>query len=139
MHKDYSAEVQLVKNPIARKLLLWCGHLMLALGLIGVLLPILPTTPFLLLAAACYSRSSNRFYHWLLNNKYFGSYIRQWRHEQCIPVRAKVFAIATLVVTMGISIVFFVKPFALKVLMASIGLGVSLYILSFPSHSKPHR
>lgn len=137
MAKDYSAEVRVVQNPILRTLLLWAGHISIVVGLLALIIPVLPTTPFLLVAAAAYAKSSARFYHWLLTNKYFGNYIRQWRHDQCIPVRAKVAAIGTLVVTMGTSIVFFVRPVPLKILLASIGIGVSIYILMYPS--KPNR
>lgn len=112
------------------------GHLCLFLGLIAIVIPILPTTPFLILAAACYARTSAPFYNWLLNNRYFGKYIRQWRNEECIPVRAKIFSIAMLVVTMGSSIVLFVRPWTLRILLASIGVAVIIYILSFPSTPK---
>jgi uncharacterized membrane protein YbaN (DUF454 family) len=64
-------------NSLSRWVLIITGTLFVGIGTIGIFLPLLPTTPFLLLAAACYARSSHKFYNWLLNNKYFGDYIKK--------------------------------------------------------------
>lgn len=72
---------------------LFCGLGFLALGLIGIFLPILPTTPFLLVAAACFARSSTRLESWLLSHPVFGSLLRDWRERGAIPVRAKYMAL----------------------------------------------
>ena len=61
-------------SKLIRPILIILGTIFLAIGIIGILIPLLPTTPFLLLAAACYARGSNRFYNWLLCNKFFGNY-----------------------------------------------------------------
>ena len=66
------------------------GTFFVGLGIIGIFLPLLPTTPFLLLAAACYARSSKRFYNWLLNNKWFGNYIKNYRERKGIPLQIKI-------------------------------------------------
>lgn len=66
-------------KEFVRILLIVCGTLSLALGILGIFLPVLPTTPFLLLAAACYARSSKRFYHWLMNTPWCGEYIHNYR------------------------------------------------------------
>ena len=62
----------------------------LALGILGIFLPLLPTTPFLLLTAALYFKGSFRLYNWLLNHRYFGPYIRNYRENKAIPLRAKI-------------------------------------------------
>lgn len=93
-------------------------------------IPVLPTTPFLLLAAACYARSSTRFYGWLLNNRWCGKYIKSYREEKGIPLKAKVMAIALLWLTIGFSMAFAVSALALRLILLAIALAVSIHIMS---------
>ena len=130
---DYSKEVRLKKSRFLRYLLIASGTLSLILGTIGIFLPVLPTTPFLLLAAACYARSSERFYNRLMNDRYLGPYLRMWRNERRIPIAAKVMAVAAIVVSIGISVLYFIPILAVKVGVSAVGLGVSVYICRFPS------
>ena len=130
---DYSAEVHLNRYSLLRYLLLALGTLFLILGTIGVFLPVLPTTPFLLLTAACYARGSVTFYNWLMNNRFFGAYVRQWRHERRIPVKVKLLAIAMIVVTIGTSILYFIPIVAAKIVTGMVGVLVIAYIARFPS------
>ncbi len=90
------------RSPMLRYVLLAVGWLSVALGMIGIFLPILPTTPFLLLAAACFARSSPRFYHWLVEHPRLGPWIRDYLEGNGIPLKGKVYAI----VSMWISILF---------------------------------
>lgn len=110
--KDYSDEVRLHRSRLVRFLLFIAGSISLALGIIGIFTPILPTTPFLLLSAACYARASHRFYNWLMNNRYFGSYIRDWRIHKMIPLRAKILAISMIFLTIGTTVFFFYSYFS---------------------------
>ncbi|SQC08852.1 membrane protein [Klebsiella pneumoniae] len=80
------------------------GWLAVALGTLGVFLPLLPTTPFILLAAWCFARSSPRFHQWLLYRSWFGGYLRHWQQYRAMPSRAKPRAIAMIVVTFAISL-----------------------------------
>ncbi len=96
------------------------GFLFVALGAIGLLLPVMPTTPFLLVAAACFANSSPRFHSWLLNMRVFGPLIRNWRETRSIPKKAKLLAIITIVLVGGSSIAFFVEATLLKILIAAI-------------------
>ena len=82
--------------------------------------PLLPTIPFLLLAAACYARSSERFYHWLLNNRWFGSYIRNYREGKGVPLKVKIFTIALLWIVIGCSVAFAVELFAVRLILVLI-------------------
>ena len=108
------------------------GFICLVLGITGIFLPILPTTPFLLLAAAVFARSSDRLYNWLINHKIFGEYIRNFREDKAISLNAKIISISTLWLFMLYSIFFIVnEKWYLQTLLASIALGVSIYILSF--------
>lgn len=90
------------RSPMLRYVLLAVGWLSVALGMIGIFLPVLPTTPFLLLAAACFARSSPRFYHWLVEHPRLGPLIRDYLEGNGIPLKGKVYAIAS----MWISILF---------------------------------
>ena len=89
---------------IRKTLLIICGFLFVGLGILGIFLPVLPTTVFFLLAAACFARSSPRFYHWLLHNRWFGSYIRNYREGRGLPMRHKVITVALLWLTIGFAI-----------------------------------
>jgi uncharacterized protein len=80
---DYSHEVQAHASRPLRIVFAVLGTLCVALGMIGVVVPVLPTTPFMLLAAACYARASLRFYNWLLNTRAFGPLILEWRRFGC--------------------------------------------------------
>ncbi len=80
------------------------GWLFFALGLIGVLLPLVPTTPFMLLSAWAFSKSSRRFEAWLLNHKYFGPGIRRWRAHRVIPIQAKVISLSAMTITFTFSV-----------------------------------
>ena len=106
------------------------GTFLVGLGVLGLFLPLLPTTPFLLLAAACYARSSSRFYNWLLSNRWFGRYIRLYREEKRIPLTAKIISISLLWLTITLSVVFAVDSLLARVVLALIALGVTAHILS---------
>jgi uncharacterized protein len=121
-----------MKGPmrsILRPLLLVVGTLCVVLGILGIFLPILPTTPFLLLAAACYARSSDRFLHWLLKNRYFGDYISNYREGRGMPRSTKILTIIALWVTLGISAAFAATTLWLRLLLAVVGIGVTVHLL----------
>ncbi|HFC53145.1 MAG TPA: DUF454 domain-containing protein, partial [Gammaproteobacteria bacterium] len=86
---------------MTRIILISVGFLCVALGAVGLVLPVMPTTPFLLVAAACFARSSPRFHDWLLNLRLFGTLIKNWQQNRTIPIRAKLLAIATIVLLGG--------------------------------------
>lgn len=113
------------------------GSLALALGVLGIFLPLLPTTPFVLLAAACYARGSHRFYEWLLSNRTFGPIIMEWERHRSIPYRTKITAIALMSTTLAISIVFFVEPLWLKSALAAMGLALAIWMYRIPSRDRP--
>jgi len=98
------------------------------LGIIGVFIPILPTTPFLLLAAACYMRSSERFYQWLINNRIFGAYVRNYIEGRGMPVRTKIFTILLLWLTIGFSITFGVQNIVIRIVLICLAIGVTAHI-----------
>lgn len=103
----------------------------MTLGIIGIFVPVLPTTPFLLASVALFAKSSPKLYYKLLNNKYLGEYIRNFRVHKSIPLKTKIFAISVLWISIAISIIFFIKILWVKILVASIASVVTYYILSF--------
>lgn len=120
-----------------RAIFLAVGSLCVLLGVIGLFLPLLPTTPFLLLAAACYARGSRRFYDWLLANRTFGPLIYEWRKHRSIPYRTKISAIVLMSFTLGISITFFVPIMWVKVLLSAMGVGLAIWMYRMPSRDRP--
>ena len=109
------------------------GFVCLGLAILGVFLPVLPATPFALLAAACFARASARFYSWVLNHRVFGPTVREWRRYRSIPYRIKLWAIALMAVSLGISIVFFVRPVWLQAALAVFGVLLATWLYSLPS------
>ncbi len=127
---DASSEKNIVHNRLVRGTLILAGTFFLGLGIIGIFVPILPTTPFLLLATACYARSSKRFYNWLLNNKWFGNYIRNYREGKGVPLKVKILSIFFLWITIIVSAVFVVTIIFIKVILILIAIAVTIHILS---------
>jgi uncharacterized membrane protein YbaN (DUF454 family) len=111
-----------------RRLLIGAGTLSTGIGIIGVFVPILPTTPFLLLAAACYMRSSERFYQWLINNRIFGAYIRNYIEGNGLPTRIKIFTILLLWLAIGLSMTFGVQNLVIRIVLICIAIGVTVHI-----------
>lgn len=107
------------------------GFLSVALGFVGIFVPVLPTTPFLLLAAALFFRSSPRTYAWLMQHRWLGPYIRSFREDRAIPLRVKVLALSLLWITSVHCIVFLFDSWWLRLLMGGIAVGVTVYLLSF--------
>lgn len=135
--QDYSAQVRKHSSMTVRVLLVALGSVFLLLGLVGIFTPVLPTTPFVLLAAACYARASTRFYNRLMNNATFGPVIREWQQHRSIPWRVKLVAIAMMSTSLAVSIVFFVRPPALQLALAVFGLGLAAWLWRIPSRDRP--
>lgn len=126
-------------SPVVRWLLIGAGTVCVTLGLVGLFLPVLPTTPFMLLAAACYARASKRFYYGLLSNRTFGPMIHEWRKHRSIPYRTKIGAIALMLATLTISVVFFVEPVWLKTVLVAMGIALALWMYRLPSRDRAKR
>lgn len=123
-------------NHIGRALYLAGGGLSLILAVLGVFLPVLPTTPFLILAAFCFSRSSHRLHQWLLNQRLFGPMIRDWETHGVIRRRAKWLSTLMMLALISYPLVFMpIAPLA-KLLMATSVLAVLAFIWTRPSEPK---
>ena len=114
---------------IRKAVLIFAGTVCVALGVLGMFLPLLPTTVFLLMAAYCYSRSSERFHDWLLNNRLCGSYIRNYKSGQGISMRQKVTTISILWVSISVSIWLLGGKFWVTLLLLAIAIGVTLHLV----------
>lgn len=120
-------------KPLVRHLLAACGWLFLALGVVGTVLPIWPTTPFLLLAAACFMRSSLRLHSWLLQHPKYGHYLTDYFEGRGLTRRVKVVALSTMWASIIASVVLFVPHIAGDIAMLLVALGVSIYLLRLPT------
>ena len=130
-HTDYSMTQEKTRvGKWLRALLIIVGTIFVGLGIVGIFIPILPTTPVLLLAAACYSKGSQRFYHGLLSNRWFGAYIDNYRQKRGMPLKIKIVTVALLWLTIGVSVAFAVQSLAVRIILVLIAVGVSIHILS---------
>jgi uncharacterized membrane protein YbaN (DUF454 family) len=107
------------------------GIISLSLGVIGAFVPVLPTTPFLLLAAALFLRGNRKLYDWLLNHPRMGTYITNFVKHKSIPLRVKVVSVATLWITLLYCAIFVAEHWALKALFIAIAIAVTIHILSY--------
>ncbi len=130
-------------RKIIRGLWFIAGSICLALGAVGIILPILPTTPFLLASAACYFKSSPKMHKWLLNNKWFGEYIKNYQEGKGIPRKTKFIALTVLWVTIGTSTIFFlnrilpeVLVLPMQLIMIVVAIVVTVHVLRLPTYKK---
>jgi uncharacterized membrane protein YbaN (DUF454 family) len=107
------------------------GCLAVVLGVLGIFLPLLPTTPFLLLASACFARGSTRMHNWLQTNRVFGKYLRDYENGKGIPLRGKVWILIFMWSSMGYSMWRLHDRLALQLMVAAIGTGVTIYLTRF--------
>lgn len=129
-------EIRGQAERMKKYLLIAAGTLSLGLGVIGVFVPILPTTPFLLLAAWCYARSSRRLYDWLLSRPRLGEYIRRYREGLGIPLSTKIFTVGLLWATISFSALVVVEITAVRVLLFLIAAGVTTHVLTLPTFKR---
>lgn len=120
-----------------RIFLIILGSISLVLGVVGIFLPMLPTTPFLLLSAAVWLKASPSLYEWLLNHRVFGEYIRNFREHRAIPLRVKIISVSMVWLTIGYCIFAVVDEWWwAQVLMFLLAIGISWHILSFATLKK---
>ena len=115
-------------NPIIKALWVIAGSVFVVLGAFGVILPGLPTTPFLILAAACYIRSSQRLYDWLIANKTFGPYLRDYREGKGIPKRAKKIALVMMTIFVGYAVLFALDDLFVRIVVLILGMIGFFYV-----------
>jgi hypothetical protein len=121
-------------KDLTQKLLIIAGTLCVILGAVGLFLPVLPTTPFLLLAAVCYARSSERFYHWLMTNRWFGAYIKNYREGRGIPRTHKILTLLALWLSIGYAAGFVVELWWVRLILVGIAVGVTVHLATIKTY-----
>lgn len=116
-----------------RLLLISCGTVSVGIGVVGVFVPLVPTTPFLLLAAFLYGRSSERFYNWLVGNRWIGDYLRRYYERQCMSRRHKVITLALLWAVLTLTGIRAVDAWWARGILAGIAIAVTIHILVLPA------
>jgi uncharacterized membrane protein YbaN (DUF454 family) len=124
------------RSRAVRAVLIVVGTVALGFGVLGIVVPVLPTTPFLLLAAACYARASDRLYSWLIHQRTLGPVIVRWRESRTLDPRVKARALVVVALTFTLSIVL-VEEIVLRVLLALTGSLVSLFLARIPAQRLP--
>ena len=133
---DYSAEMQVARNPALRTTFRALGVFFVAVGMAGYMLPGLPGTVFILIAAFFFARSSARFYNWLMNHRVFGRWIRDFRAGKGVPLWVKVWATSMIVLSSGLSLGFVFLPRGQYLITAAIVLVAAYgvyYLLRLPT------
>jgi hypothetical protein len=121
---------------VKKILFIVAGILSIVIGAIGAFVPLLPTVPFLLLAAYFFAKSSPRLYVWLHTNRWFGKTLSDYRNGKGVPVKVKVYSIALLWVVVGYSLLYMIESTAGKVIMFAVGIGVTIHLMMLKSYNK---
>jgi len=129
-----------LRSRIIRAFFFVAGTVSLAIGAVGIVLPGLPTTPLLLLALACYVRSSERMTQWILTNKYFGDYIRRYMEGKGIPLKTKILALAFLWATITCSAFLMVQNWLIiQLILFAVAIGVTIHLIKLPTYREPNQ
>lgn len=129
MESSQAATAAPAASRVVRGLYLAAGAGLVAVGVVGILVPLLPTTIFLILAGGCFARSSPAAYRWLTTNRLFGRYLRDYREERGATLRAKIASIASVWLGIGASAWFFSPAWWVTVILAAIAAGVTVHLL----------
>jgi len=119
-----------VSSQVVRCILMAVGLVCVGLGIAGVFIPLLPTTPFLLLAAACFIRSSDRLYHWLMTNRWVGGHIRNYVEHRATTLVTKVGSITMLWCALALTGTLFTQSWIVRSLLLLIGVGVTAHLVT---------
>lgn len=114
-------------------ILMTLGSISLVLGFIGVFLPVIPTTPFVLVSLACFMNTSEKMHHFVMTNKHLGPYARAYANGEGIPKRAKLKAVFLIWITIGFSVIFVLDKLPLRLMLLIIATIVSTYIFTRPT------
>jgi|SRR5690554_551271 len=125
-------------NRLTKTLYILIGLISLSLGVVGIILPLLPTTPFLLLSAFCFARSSQKLYLWLHTNRMFGENLRRYKDKEGIPFELKIGVLSVLWITLSCSALFAVPAdrWYLRIFLIFVGVGVTIHILLIKTYVK---
>lgn len=124
---------KIVKNKFVRSLLLFAGFISISFAILGIFLPLIPTTPLVLLAAYFFGKSSKKFHSWLITNKMFGTYIKNYQAGKGISLRSKITAISSMWAVLIISGTWATDVLFIRILLGAVGIGVTIHLLRMPT------
>jgi uncharacterized protein len=127
--RGYNSSMDSKPESLKRRLYVIAGSIALGLGVIGIILPVLPTTPFLLLAAICYMRGSQRLYNALLCNRFVGNYVRNYLEGRGMSLVNKVWTISLLWIAITCTVLFATDSLVVRIILAVVVVGVTIHIL----------
>ena len=125
-----------MKTDIKRLLFVILGTIFLVVGIVGILVPVLPTTPFLLLAASFYARGSRKFHNWLLNNRILGAYLKHYVNGKGISLRVKLLTILLLWSAISFTVAFVIDELVVRIILILVAIGVSVHITLIKANKK---
>jgi len=125
---------KIIENKFLRVLLILGGFTSIFIGVLGIFLPLIPTTPLILLAAYLFGKSSDKFHLWLIENKLFGKYIKNYQAGKGITVNTKITAIVTMWATLVLSILFATELLIIRILLTLVGIGVTIHLLKMRTY-----
>jgi uncharacterized membrane protein YbaN (DUF454 family) len=129
-------EIQINQNPLVRWAFIISGIILVGIGILGIFLPLLPTTIFFILAAWCFARSSERYHRWLHTNRFFGKYLSDYRSGRGMALSSKIFSIAFLWAGIIASAVLFADNLYVRILLIAIAVGVTWHLLAIKTAAK---
>jgi uncharacterized membrane protein YbaN (DUF454 family) len=132
--RKFPRKVKVTRSKPLKWFYISLGTLATGLGFVGIFVPVLPTTAFLLLAAWCYAHSSEWFYIWLLGNRMFGKYLTSYLEGRGVPLKTKILSLSLLWLTILSSVLFFVEIIYVDLLLLCIVAGVSYHIITLPAY-----
>ena len=124
------------KEGVTRVLFFVLGSISLLLGAVGIFLPLIPTTPFLLLSVACYLRSSTKMHTWLVNNRVFGQYLSNYREGKGLPMKVKIFTLGILWVTVIYSAFYIIDILVMQFLLIFVAIMVTMHLVLLPTFKR---
>ncbi|HMQ80724.1 MAG TPA: YbaN family protein [Ignavibacteria bacterium] len=138
-NNSLNEEILIHRNPVLRWVFLIGGFVLVGIGILGMFLPLLPTTIFFILAAWCFARSSQRFHYWLHNNRFFGRYLSNYRAKGGMTRGSKIFSIAFLLAGISVSVFFLTDNLYIRILLVAIAAGVTWHLLAIKTIQEEKR
>jgi uncharacterized membrane protein YbaN (DUF454 family) len=135
--QDASSNAPAASGRTAKFLWNVAGTFFLFLGIVGIAVPLLPTTPFLLLAASCYLRGSARMYKWLMTNRYFGQYLKDYRDGRGMPLKVKIGTVILLWAVITFSAIFATSITVIRIGLFVVAVGVTIHIVTLKAKKEP--
>jgi len=126
----------LAGSKTARMFYLALGFLLVGIGVLGIFVPLLPTTIFLILASVCFMKSSPKAYEWLKNNKYLGSYVQNYKDKSGLSLTTKISNIIILWISIGLSAFYFTEELYVRIILGAIAVGVTIHLIMIKTKVK---